>query len=126
MSVEPQSGKPDRKVYSLTEDGRKELKLWVEAPTEDGPAREPLLVKLFVGYMGDQEKLIAEFKKERDRHEQQLRQYLEIEHEHFSQSSILSDAARFQSYSLKYGISFERAWLAWSDEVISSLTKNAV
>ena len=124
IAIQPQSGKPDRKVYSLTEDGHKELKQWIEAPTEFGPAREPWLVKLFVGYLGDREKLIAEFTKERERHKFQLTGYLEIEKEHFTQPGSLPEPAKFQSYTLKYGISFERAWLAWSAEVLDALRKD--
>ncbi|WP_437624940.1 PadR family transcriptional regulator [Sorangium sp. So ce1151] len=42
----PGDGKPDRKVYSLTEPGRAALKAWLEAPLEPLMLRHPLLLKL--------------------------------------------------------------------------------
>jgi DNA-binding PadR family transcriptional regulator len=42
----PGDGKPDRKVYALTERGRAELRAWLEAPLEPVFLRHPLLLKL--------------------------------------------------------------------------------
>ncbi|WP_437679219.1 PadR family transcriptional regulator [Sorangium sp. So ce131] len=44
--TEPGDGKPDRKVYSLTEAGRAALKRWIEEPLEPLVLRHPLLLKL--------------------------------------------------------------------------------
>jgi len=41
-----QSDKPDRKVYSLTATGRRELKEWLVQPTAYDPPKVELLVKL--------------------------------------------------------------------------------
>ncbi len=42
-------GKPDRKVYTVTDAGREVLQGWLEAPTEAAPPRNELLLKLFLG-----------------------------------------------------------------------------
>lgn len=42
-------GKPDRKVYTVTDAGREVLRDWLEAPTEAAPPRNELLLKLFLG-----------------------------------------------------------------------------
>ncbi|WP_437735753.1 helix-turn-helix transcriptional regulator [Sorangium sp. So ce1335] len=42
----PGDGKPDRKVYALTEPGRAALKAWLEEPLEPLLLRHPLLLKL--------------------------------------------------------------------------------
>jgi len=47
--VERQEGKPDRKVHSLTDAGRAELKEWLSSPIEDIPSKEPFLARLFFG-----------------------------------------------------------------------------
>ena len=44
-----QDGKPDRKVYTITESGREVLKNWLESPVQETPPRSELLLKLFLG-----------------------------------------------------------------------------
>src|SRR5690349_17967682 len=39
-------GKPDRKIYSLTAEGRRELASWLEEPLEPMQLRHPMLLKL--------------------------------------------------------------------------------
>ncbi len=45
VEVERGDGKPDRKVYALTDAGREKLKGWLAAPTEPMQLRHPLLLK---------------------------------------------------------------------------------
>jgi len=42
-------GKPDRHLYSLTEEGRKRLREWLKLPVAEEVARNELLLKLFFG-----------------------------------------------------------------------------
>ena len=44
-----EDGKPDRKVYTITEAGREALRSWLEAPVEPPSPRNELLLKLFLG-----------------------------------------------------------------------------
>ncbi len=46
-----QSGKPEKKLYSLTKSGRAVVREWVEAPTEMPNPRYDLLVKLLAGLL---------------------------------------------------------------------------
>lgn len=46
--VEPQEGKPDRKIYSITDHGEAEFLLWLREPVEEDPSSiNPLFAKLF-------------------------------------------------------------------------------
>jgi PadR family transcriptional regulator AphA len=45
VSIEPGSGKPDRKVYATTPAGRAELAEWLAAPVPPLEMRHPLLLK---------------------------------------------------------------------------------
>jgi len=45
--VIPQSGRPDRRVHSLTESGRAELDAWLMSPLEPNTVKDPLLARLF-------------------------------------------------------------------------------
>ena len=43
----PQQGKPDKKIYSLTEMGVAELTKWVESPIKDQVMRDELSLKIY-------------------------------------------------------------------------------
>src|SRR5437867_4219260 len=46
--VQPQEVRPDRKIYSVTDAGRRDLREWLNTPQiERSPLKEPLLLKLF-------------------------------------------------------------------------------
>ncbi|MCX9457765.1 helix-turn-helix transcriptional regulator, partial [Vibrio cholerae] len=42
----PQEGKPDRKVYSITDSGRQCLQNWLSTAVEERPQRDELLVRM--------------------------------------------------------------------------------
>ena len=45
--VIPQSGRPDRRLHSLTESGRAELDAWLMSPLEPNTVKDPLLARVF-------------------------------------------------------------------------------
>ena len=45
--VIPQSGRPYRRVHSLTESGRAELDAWLASPLEPARVKDPLLARVF-------------------------------------------------------------------------------
>jgi DNA-binding PadR family transcriptional regulator len=47
--TERKKGSPDRNVYSLTEDGRRQLREWLKLPVAAEVPRNELLLKLFFG-----------------------------------------------------------------------------
>jgi DNA-binding PadR family transcriptional regulator len=66
MNVEVQADRPNRKVYSITDDGRRELLEWLATPAESDQVREPLLVKLFFGSSLSRRELVAVLQKRAD------------------------------------------------------------
>jgi len=46
----PQDGRPDRKVYTITDRGLETLRAWLEQPPEPPPVRNEMLLKLFAGW----------------------------------------------------------------------------
>jgi len=42
----PQEGKPDKKLYSITEDGRQELIRWLKKPAGPARIRDAFMVKV--------------------------------------------------------------------------------
>src|SRR5215470_7305675 len=48
--AEKQEGKPERKIYTLTEEGKDELVNWLGTTVEETPERIEILLKLFFGH----------------------------------------------------------------------------
>ncbi len=58
VEVVPQDGRPNRKVYNITESGCRELQGWLAEPHPDTPNREPFLLQVFFsGALSDEEVL---------------------------------------------------------------------
>jgi len=68
-----QSGKPEKKLYSLTKSGRARLRKWVDAPTEIPRPQYDLLVKVLAGLLVNESGL----KREIARVQEGTRAYLE-------------------------------------------------
>lgn len=76
--VQPQSGRPDRRVYRITADGRSELLDWLSRPLHQlPPGKNVALLKLFfAGYL-DRERILLHLRTQLDLHERELRRYRE-------------------------------------------------
>ena len=51
----PQSDKPDKKVYSITEQGKDALREWIAEPTDDPVTRDELALKVYCIGLVDKE-----------------------------------------------------------------------
>ncbi len=61
--IEQQNGKPNRKIYSLTASGKKELNEWLSKPLEFPKVRKnEMLIKIFFGNKISKKDLIKHFK----------------------------------------------------------------
>jgi len=58
MEVDVQADRPNRKVYTITDDGRRNLLEWLAKPAEPEQVREPILIKVFFGANVSREELI--------------------------------------------------------------------
>ncbi len=59
LERQPGDGKPDRKVYTITDAGREVLGRWLETPSGVTPPRNELLLKLFLGRQAPAEVSVA-------------------------------------------------------------------
>ncbi|MGG6240701.1 PadR family transcriptional regulator [Nodosilinea sp. AN01ver1] len=116
-----QEGKPDKKVYRVTEPGKAVLKEWIAQPSKCAPTKDDLLVKLFVGYLVPPATMQATLEHERAQHVATLEAYRAIEQKYFADPDALSLAARFQYITLRNGIHYETSWLTWCDETLAIL-----
>jgi DNA-binding PadR family transcriptional regulator len=121
LEVMRQDGKPDRKCYSLNPAGQEHLRAWIVQPTNLEPAKEELLVKLFVGHLVPSAELVQLLQQQRSLHQENLATYEAIAQQFFAQPEMLSIELRCQYLTLRAGIHHETGWLIWFDEAISQL-----
>ena len=116
----PQAGKPDKKIYHITDDGWQELTRWYLEPTEPTPIREDLLVKVMIGYKMPRDLLLKELHHRQALHQAQLDEYLAIEGECLASPNPPVEI-QFKYLTLKRGIAYETSWLQWCDDVLGFL-----
>jgi DNA-binding PadR family transcriptional regulator len=116
-----QDGRPDKKVYTLSEKGRVALREWVSSPTEPRQLRDELGVKIRAAEAADLPELIAELRRHRALHEERLRLYQEFEKNDYPDPEALNLRKLKQYLVLRGGVRIEAGFIEWCDEVISAL-----
>lgn len=124
----PQSGKPDKKLYQITELGWQELTRWYAEPTEPTAIRENLLVKVLIGHKMPRQLLIQEIQHRKAIHQAQLSFYQKEEASYLNgdwQDELNQDPIelQFMYLTMKRGIAYETSWLTWCDEVMAVIAQ---
>ncbi|MBC7456766.1 MAG: PadR family transcriptional regulator [Bdellovibrionaceae bacterium] len=114
-----QKGRPNKKIYKMTNAGLCELKAWAEEPIEMAPSKDALLIKVFASHALGTKQFANELNRLRELHEAKLLEYQEIEKNYFS--GKVPPRLLAQYLTLRRGIIFERSWLEWCDESIKRL-----
>lgn len=117
VEVVEQSGKPDRKVYRLSDSGEDALKEWVNASSPRPATRDPLLLKLFSGDLWSHERLFEELSRYELNWQAELDRYREIERDYFQDVQTLPRHYKLQYLALRRGIIATESWLDWAREV---------
>lgn len=119
--LEPQEGKPDRKVYSITDAGRRALGEWFEQPTAHPTVRDEFSAKLMacavqpsVAYQVQLAELVEESRK-------LVSHYKEIEAAYYATPSTLDKQARLERLTLRRNLLIREAWIMWAEEVLLEL-----
>ncbi|MEM6614869.1 MAG: PadR family transcriptional regulator, partial [Cyanobacteria bacterium P01_C01_bin.72] len=120
-----QEGRPDKKVYSITPEGKKILVNWIAEPSSPATIREELLVKVLAAHLVPLETVIAEIQRRRQLHKEQLTAYLEAETEKFADLGQLSLEKKCMYLTLRRGIRLESQWVEWCDEAIAFLRQES-
>ena len=120
-----QEGRPDKKIYSVSTAGQAELARWIAEPSDTGPMRNELGVKIRAAAYGDIDVLAAEVARHRDEHAQRRDLYGIIEKKDFPAPDRLSGTALHQYLVLRAGIRMEAGFVEWCDEVLDALRHDA-
>jgi PadR family transcriptional regulator AphA len=116
------AGKPVRHVYTITEEGRKQLYEWLLLPAERPTLRIELLLKLFFGHIVPEENLIEKVEAEKRFCDQTLETFKGIE-EHLSSTGSHKElpGAKFWLITLSYGKHYYDAVRSWCEETVDIL-----
>jgi len=125
-----QQGRPDKKVYTVSDAGRGELARWIAEPLSgrgstvaDNRTRD-LAVKVRGAEHGDVDALRTQVASLRAERAELLDTYRGFEKTQFPDPSALSGAALHQYLVLRGGIRAEESAIDWLDEVIAALKEN--
>jgi DNA-binding PadR family transcriptional regulator len=122
MSVERQEGRPDRKVYAITDDGRRALEDWFAEPPAPSLPRNELLLRIFMGRHAPAEHLLRDVRESRERAERTLAMLQAIG------ARVDADTGRdedrtYWKLTLRYGLLVYRAIAEWGEEAEATLGK---
>jgi DNA-binding PadR family transcriptional regulator len=116
-----QQGRPDKKIFAVTDDGEAFLQAWIQTPCEMAPLRDDLLVKMFAGFTVPREAMLLELREHESQHQERLTVYRKIQQNSFANPANLSEKELFRYMTLRSGIQFETGWIAWCQEAIAML-----
>lgn len=103
----------DKKIYDITESGRKHLAEWVSSPVEPAATRDALLIKMFAGYIVDLEVILAELERHQHIHQTQLDHFEFIQTEYFADPETIPPHKNFAYLALLHRMGEERHWVEW-------------
>jgi len=118
-----QEGRPERRVYTITENGKQVLNEWLGQPfTEIDLYKDTLLLKLFFSGSLEKENILSQLHIQRSLHQKLVDQYQtetaglisrSVEHApHLRRHAMMWEATR------RFGEIAEEAYLSWLDETI--------
>jgi PadR family transcriptional regulator, regulatory protein AphA len=116
-----QPGKPDRKVYSITELGRRTLTAWLSAPHPLPAPRDAFLLQLYFGGELSDDQLAQRLEERRRAHQDGLDalRARALQAAQTSDASLRTVALRDAAFS--GAIAVERAAIDWLDDCLEGL-----
>jgi len=121
----PQAGRLDKKIYSITEQGLKELTDWLVQPTEPTAMREDLGVMGLAAHLIPYQVTVREIERRRQLHANMALHVKKMD-EHFArnlESLELKDL--YMHLIIRRAIRYQEDWVAWCDEVLEAIAKSA-
>ena len=123
MDVDVQHDRPNRKVYTITEDGRRDLIDWLGEPADIEHLREPVLIKMFFGNTAGKEELLSVLGQriEDIRGYQSYLEGCEMFIGKFAEAMGMEDQAPFWELTTKLGRKVCQAELEWAREAMQTI-----
>lgn len=121
-TVEAGEGRPDRKVFDLTDIGRHELAEWTRKPSPPEQVRSQFAVKVRGMLYGDRDAVIDDIRRQREHHVKQLDYYERNAARYFPDPAAVSDADLPVYLVLRGGVRTAATYVEWCDEMLQALT----
>jgi len=118
--VERQEGRPDRKVYAITDEGRAALEAWFAEPPTPARPRNEVLLRIFLGRHADPAHLIRDIRGQREGFEQTLAQLRAVRARLDAEGTDHPDRVYWE-LTLNYGLKALEALVEWGQEAESRL-----
>jgi PadR family transcriptional regulator AphA len=127
-SLEHQDGRPDRRVYTITESGQKDLQKWLsESENSLDPVKHTMLLKLFFSAKQDKESILNRLQSRRILHEQQVDHYksetADVINKIAESVPELKPDAFMWDATRRFGQLYEEMTIQWIDETIAMVEK---
>lgn len=112
-----QTVRPNKRLYSITPEGRRELRAWLEtSEVEPDTMKSPFLLKMFFGALISREVLISQVKQAHEQAQMELKVLEEVE------TQITGNPEFFYpNLVLRFGLAHNRASVAWTEQVLREL-----
>ena len=125
-SVQAQTTRPDKRVYTITSDGKDNLQKWLAEPLTDAtPHKNTLLLKFFFAAQTDKEATLASLQLQKTLHQKQVEFYRtksrEIIVSILQQSPKLEKDGIFWEATRRFGELYEEMYARWLEETITML-----
>ena len=114
---------PERKIYQITEKGKKKLEEWLEIPVGKEDVRYEILLKLFFSAAGEKQLAIRHIEKFKQRNELLLKDVKEMTNELERIVSVSEDHQYYYLTAL-FGSKIYQAYLDWAEEAEKILNQN--
>lgn len=112
-----QTVRPNKRLYSITSEGRRELRAWLEtSEVEPDSMRSPFLLKMFFGALISREVLISQVKQAHEQAQMELKVLEEVETQITGNPEFL-----YPNLVLRFGLAHNRASVAWTEQVLREL-----
>lgn len=127
--LEEQDTRPNRRIYSITENGVAAVQQWLSQPiTVLQPKKELTLLKLFFSAKQEKQTLLTQLHLQKDLHKQKLVQYQTITktviQRYAAATPNTETDAHLWDATRRYGELFEQMSMQWLDETIVMIEEN--
>src|SRR6266487_5676416 len=119
-----QEGRPQKKLYTITEAGQSALQAWVTRPPPPARERNELLLKTYAIWLADPQAALELFETREQFHAGRLALFEQIQAsiEQESQGGPRPDEPLFGDYAtVRRGVAYEREYMTWCRWVIQQL-----
>lgn len=113
-----QAGRIEKRVYSITAKGEKEIINWLMKPTEPAKIREELGVMGIAGHLVDVSVIVSEIERRREFHFKKMRQMEKLDEPFVNKLELLDIKDAYMHIIIRRAISYQKEWVMWCDEAI--------